>query len=202
MNTFLNAWQRFMKQISQHINFDGIIAATFFTNLFYSMSYPYIHKTILSYASASLISINQIVNCLSIILFSSLWNKYGEKLYKYYQLICIVETIATISTSIFVILTNNIVAYYILDTLVFALITRNICCGGIKLRAQKYNSEEKRVLADNNINSAASLATIIGSICAIYMNYSFPIMIVLSTIGNTIDNIFYIFIYRSINKKK
>ena len=78
MNTFLNVWKRFTKQILQHISFDGIIAATFFTNLFYSMSYPYIHKTILSYASPSLISINQIINCLSIILFSSLWNKYGE----------------------------------------------------------------------------------------------------------------------------
>ncbi len=50
-------------------------------------------------------------------------------------------------TTIYAIITHNIVVYYLLDTIVFAIITRNICCGGIKLRAIRYNSEEKESIS-------------------------------------------------------
>lgn len=181
---------------------DGMLIATFLTTIFYSSTYPYIHKQVMMVASDNLIALNQIINCVSVIIFGTLWNKCSQKLFKYYPLICIAETISTICTTIFVIVSGNIIAYYLIDTLSFAIITRNICCGGVKLRAIRYNSEEKREHFDNNNNSASSLATIIGSIIAMFLKLDFNSMLWLATFGNTIDNIFYIVIFYKTKRYK
>ena len=47
---------------------DGMLLATLLTTLFYSATYPYIHKEIVSVVSDSVIALNQIINCLSIII--------------------------------------------------------------------------------------------------------------------------------------
>lgn len=114
---------------------------------------------------------------------------------------CVLETLLGIATALFAITTRNIVAYYMLDTIVFAVVTRNICCGGVKLRAIRYNSEEKREHFDNNDNSIASFATILGSIIAMFLNLNFETMICIAIFGNAIDNIFYIFIFYSTRKR-
>lgn len=88
-----------------------------------------------------------------------------------------------------------------LDTIVFTIITRNICCGGVKLRAIRYNSEKEREHFNNN-NSAYSLATIIDSIIAMFLNLNFTTMLCLATFGNMIDNIFYIVIYIKTKQRK
>ena len=93
-------------------------------------------------------------------------------------------------------------AYYLLDNIVFAIITRNVCCGIVKLKAIRYNSENERERFDNNSNSVYSAATIIGSIIAMFLNLDFAIMLCLATFGNIIDNIFYIFIFYKINKQR
>lgn len=184
------------------IKIDGMLVATLLTTIFYSSTYPYIHKEIMAVATDSLIALNQIINCVSIIIFGWAWNKKSEKLFKFYPAYCILETILGILTTIYVITSKDIVAYYLLDTIVFAVVTRNICCGGVKLRAIRYNSEEKREHFDNNNNSASSLATILGSIIAIFLNLDFATMICLATFGNAIDNIFYIFIFLKTKERK
>lgn len=180
---------------------DGIIMATFLTTLFYASTYPYINKIIISNASSNLIAMNQIGNCLSIIIFSTLWKKYNDKLYKHFRFFCISETLSIISICILTILTENIIMYYILDTLFFCIITRNIICGGITLRANRYKKEKERVEFDNNDNIAASAATIIGSLIAMILKLDFNIMLIIATIGNMIDNVFYIVIYTRQQKK-
>lgn len=172
-----------------------MLLATFLTTIFYSATYPYIHKEIMMFASDSLIALNQIINCVSIIIYGWIWNNKSEKLFNFYPMYCVLETVLGIMTTIYAIITKNIVAYYLLDTLVFSVVTRNICCGGVKLRAIRYNSEEKREHFDNNNNSVSSLATILGSIIAMFLNLDFKIMLCIATFGNMIDNIFYIFIF-------
>lgn len=183
-------------RLHKKIKIDGMLLATFLTTIFYSATYPYIHKEIMQNASDKIVALNQIINCLSVVLLGSLWNKKSEKLFKYYPEFCVFETILGIMSTIWATATNNIVAYYIMDTLIFALVTRNICCGGVKLKAIRYNSEEKREHFDNNNNSASAIATILGSIIAMLLNLNFSTMLWLATIGNAIDNIFYIFIYK------
>lgn len=174
-----------------------MLIATFITMLFYSATYPYIHKEIVSNVSESIIALNQIINCVSIIFFGFLWNKYSDKLFQYYPIICIIETILGILSTTWATITHNIVVYYIIDTLIFAIVTRNICCGGVKLRAIRYKTETEREHFDNNNNSASAIATIIGSILAIIFNLDFITMLWLATLGNAVDNVFYIFIYKN-----
>ena len=125
--------------------------------------------------SDSIIALSQIINCLSIVLLGGLWNKKSDKLFQYYTEFCILETLLSIGSTIWATTTHNIMAYYIVDTLIFAIVTRNICCGGTKLRAIRYNSETAREQFDNNNNSASALATIIGSIIAMILNLDLKI---------------------------
>lgn len=184
------------------IKIDGMLAATFLTTMFYSGTYPFIHKEIMANVTDTLIAVNQIINCVSIILWGWVWNRY-KKLFSAYAKLCVLETMLSISSAILVITTHNIVTYYIIDTLIFSIVTRNIICGGIRLKCLRYKTEEERERFDNNNNSMSAAATIIGSALAIVLNLNFNTMIILATIGNTIDNIFYMFIYkRSVKHEK
>ena len=176
--------------------------ATFLTTIFYSATYPYIHKEVMENVSDSIIALSQIINCLSIVILGSLWNKKSDKLFKRYTVFCVLETVISTGSTIFAITTGNIMAYYIVDTLIFAIVTRNICCGGVKLKAIRYNTEEERERFDNNNNSSSAIATIIGSVIAMALDLDFYVLLWIATFGNAIDNIFYIVIYKSTEKRK
>lgn len=180
---------------------DGMLLATFISTIFYSATYPYIHKEIMQVASETIIAVNQIVNCISIVLFGWLWNK-TSRLFKYYSSLCVIETLLGVISSLIATLTGNIIAYYIIDTLIFSVVTRNIICGGNKLRALRYNTETAREQFDNNDLSASAVATIIGSVLAMILRLGFIPMLWIATIGNAVDNIFYIAIYRKQTKKE
>lgn len=181
------------------IKVDAMILASLIVTIFYSSTYPYIHKTIISIVSDNMIALNQIINCLSVVVIGTIWNK-KKSLFKYYPVFCIAETIFNVSTTVYGLITGNIIAYYILDTLVFAMITRNIICGGTRLRAMRYKTEDERSAYDNNDNSACAIGTIIGSCIAMILKLDFNIMLIIATFGNCIDNIFYYFIYRKETK--
>lgn len=185
----------------KHKKIDGMLAATFLTTIFYSATYPYIHKEIMSVANENLIAINQIINCISIVFFGYIWNK-TSKLFDYYHILCIAETLLGICSSLIATLTGNIIAYYIIDTLIFSIVTRNIICGGNKLRAMRYRSEADREHFDNNNLSANATATIIGSVVAMVLKLDFIKMLWIATLGNAVDNIFYIAIYKAEIKKQ
>lgn len=189
-----------MKLRKHNCKIDGMLLATLLTTLFYSATYPYIHKEIVSNVSDSIIALNQIINCISIIVYGRVWNKKSDRLFKFYPMFCILETILSIGSAIWAIMSSDIVAYYIVDTLIFAIVTRNICCGGVKLRAIRYRTEKEREHFDNNNNSMSAIATIIGSFIAMILELDFNMMLILATIGNSIDNIFYICIFY--NQKK
>lgn len=180
---------------------DGMLLATFITTVFYSATYPYIHKEIVSTVSESVIALNQIINCTSTIIFGALWNKYSQKLFRFYPVLCTLEMALTILLAAWITVTGSTLTYYIIDTFIFAIVTRNICCGGVKLRAIRYKTESDRECFDNNNNSAGAVATIVGSIIAMVLKLDFIPMLWLATIGNMIDNVFYIVIYKKTNKR-
>lgn len=175
---------------------DGILLATFLTTIFYSATYPYIHLEVMSaLPNNDYLALNQIVNCISIVVFGKMWNVKSDKLFKYYPYYCVAESIANLSVFVAYLISRNIVLYYILDTIVFATFTRNIICGGVKLRALRYTTEKEREQFDNNDNSMCAIATIVGSILAMFLKLDIVVMLTLAAVGNTIDNVFYIFIY-------
>lgn len=178
-----------------------MILATFLTTIFYSATYPYIHREIMQVASSSIIAVTQIINCLSVVLFGWLWNRKSDALFRFYPVYCVIETICGICSTVYAIATGNIIAYYVIDTVLFSVITRNIICGGVKLRAIRYATEKKREHFDNNNNSASAIATIIGSVIAMRLNLDFPVMLCIATFGNAVDNAFYICIYFTVKSE-
>lgn len=172
-----------------------MILATFLSTIFYSATYPFIHKEIVSIASESLIAVVQIINCISIVIYGWIWNK-TSKLFKYYQVLCVIETLLSITSSLIATFTGNVIAYYIIDTLIFSIVTRNIICGGTKLRAMRYKTETEREHFDNSNSSANAVATIIGSALAMILKLDFIPMLWIATVGNAVDNVFYISIHR------
>lgn len=188
------------KANSWHI--DGMILGTFLSTIFFSATYPYIHKCIVMQIPDYFLAVNQVINCGGTVIWGTVWNKKTDFLFSHYTIICVLETILGITTTGFAIFGENIAAYYILDTIVFATVTRNILCGSVKLKAIRYKTEEERSQFDNNDNSACAVATIIGSIMAMYLRLSLPAMLIVATVGNAIDNMFFVYIYSKSRKGK
>lgn len=181
---------------------DGMILGTFLSTIFFSATYPYIHKCIVMQIPDYFLAVNQVINCGGVIIWGTLWNRKSNFLFSNYVWICILETILGIATTGFAIICGNIAAYYILDTIIFATVTRNILCGGVKLKAIRYKTEEERTQFDNNDNSACAVATILGSIIAMYLRLNLPAMLIVATVGNAIDNMFFVYIYNKERKRK
>ena len=186
----------------KNIKFDGIILATFLTNVFYSSTYPYINKAFMQVLPTDIVAANQIVICLSIIIFGRVWNKLSDKLYNHFVLLCVTECVVNLSTTILFLCKQDIVTYYILDTLSYSIVTRNIIFGGNKLTILRYTEEKEREHFSNNNSAAASAATIIGSFIAMILDLDLNLMLILATIGNMIDNMFYITIYTKMRSEK
>lgn len=180
-------------------NIDLMLLSTFLCTIFYTSTYPIIYKTIMSTIHKNFISINQIVACCSIILFNSIWNKHSNKLFKYFPALCALEMVCTLIVTIYISTSKaSITSFYILDTLIFVIVTRNIICGGSRLKALKYSTPSKREKFDNNNSSYASLATIIGASISIALRMDFITMLWIAAFGNCIDNVLYMIIYKNL----
>lgn len=176
---------------------DAMLMATFCADCFYSATYPYIYQQIMSGITGEIVACNQIVNCISVILFSTIWNRLSDKLFPFYAVLCVLECLTGLCISLYITFyPENILMYYVFDTLMFCLITRNILCGGVKLRAIRYPTEQQREHFDNANNAVSAVATIIGSVVAVSLHLDFVHMVWIATIGNMIDNVFYIVIFR------
>jgi hypothetical protein len=96
---------------------------------------------------------------------------------------------------------SSITSFYILDTLICVVVTRNIICGGNRLKALRYSNPSKRERFDNSNNSYASLATIIGASISIALEMDFITMLWTAAFGNCIDNVLYIIIYKNLVRR-
>ena len=105
------------------------------------------------------------------------------------------ECVTTIATTLYCLIVRDLASYYIIDTIVFAIMSRNVICGSRRLTAIRYKEKEARIAYENNDSTAASIATLIGSGLSIIIGLPFEIMIIIATIGNCIDNTFYIKIF-------
>lgn len=169
-------------------------------NLFYSLSYPYIYAEMMKVVSHSYISAEQIIECLGIIAFGVLWNKKGDFLYKHYLVIVTLETAADVILFAHVLITGDLKFYFVLNVLIYALITRNMANGGIRLRAKVHPDEKSRERYDNNCNIVNSIATLAGAGLALLLNLNLNCLFIAALIGNVFDNICYYYIYLKANK--
>ena len=179
---------------------DNILAVNFITNIFYTATYPYIYKVLYTNVSERLIALTTIISCLSIIIFSTVWNKYGDKLYRFFPLFCIGEFVMSILLTLYLLNTYSYSSYYLYDTFSMAIITRQILCGMNRLKRLRYTDKDREIF-DNRNSAWCSAGTIIGSLIAMILNLDFVVMLWIATFGNAVDNLSYIRIYFKEQKK-
>ena len=143
-----------------------------------------------------MLALNSIILCMSGIVFPILWNKY-RKLYNSYGILLAIEVVGytIIGALIYTGIIGN-AAYYLLETLLFSTISKNIICGGNRLRSIRYNSEQLRERYDNNSTIVSNSSSLIGFSISIIITIPVNISFILITLGVCIDNIFYYSAYR------
>lgn len=177
-----------------------MLLANFLSSLFYSMSYPYIYAETLKAVSTYYISFEQIITCISTVIFSVAWNRAGDKIFKHYRKIMIAEIIADVILFADVIIRGNLKFYFLLNVIIFAVITKNLSCGGIRMRAKVNPTEKQREAYDNNSNTVYALSTLAGTVIATIALPKINTLFFLALIGNTIDNLLYLNIYQKIKE--
>lgn len=185
-----------MKKLSNLMLFSN-----FFSTLFYSMSYPYIYAETIKVVSRQYISFEQIISCIGIVVFGVIWNRYGDKLFKHYSKILLAEVIADGLLFGHVLIVGDLKVYFLLNVIIYAVITKNLCCGGIRMRAKVNPTEELREKYDNNSNSVYAIATLLGTVVALMFSMKLNTLFVLALIGNISDNFAYFYIYQKIKEK-
>lgn len=186
-----------MKKLSNLMLLSNLICT-----LFYSMSYPYIYAETIKVVPHFYIGIEQILACVGTIIFCKLWNTYSDKLFEHYRLFLTLEIIADLILFADVLIRNDLKFYFLLNIIIYSVITKNLCCGGTKMRAKVNPSEKEREQYDNNSSIVNAIATLIGAGVAMVFDFDLRLLFVFALIGNTIDNIFYIYIYQKIRRTK
>jgi len=178
-----------------------MLLAAFTSTLFYAMSYPYIYAETLKVVPSFYIGLEQILCCLGTAVFCTIWNRHSDKLFRFYRIILWGEMVADIILFAMVLITGNLNVYFLMNIIIYALITRNLACGGTKMRAKVNPSEKSRERFDNNNNVVVSVATLIGAGVSIAFPIPLKIMFILALVGNCIDNVIYLYIYRRLLRK-
>lgn len=131
-------------------------------------------------------------------MFPILWNKKSDRLYKTYGYLLTTEGVLYILIGFLVVIGAIIPkTYYILDTLLFAIISKNVICGNNKLLAFRY--KENREQFDNNSNIVGNASSLIGFTLNFILSLSVNVAFILITIGIVFDNIFYYQVYKNSN---
>lgn len=169
---------------------DELLIGNFLSNLLCSLSYPTIHYVLIKDVGEKMISLNSIIVCIGGIIFPMFWNKYSDRLYKKYGYLLTLEGILYSLLTIAVIFgaVNN-KFYYLADTLLFAVITKNIICGSNKLRALRYKEKEREEY-DNNVGIVANVSSLLGFTISFLINLNTNVAFLILGVGLIIDNIF------------
>lgn len=184
-----------MKKLSNLMLLSNLICT-----LFYSMSYPYIYAETIKVVPHLYIGLEQILACLGTIIFCKLWNTYSDKLFEHYRLFLIVEIIADLILFADVIIRGDLKFYFLLNIIIYSVITKNLSCGGVKIRAIVNPSEKEREQYDNNSSIVNAIATLIGAGVAMMLDFDLRLLFVFALIGNGLDNVFYFYIYNKIKE--
>lgn len=138
--------------------------------------------------------------CLGTIIFCKLWNTHSDRLFCHYKAILLLEIIADSVLFLDVIFRQNLSFYFLLNVIIASTITKNLSCGGVKMRAMVNPSEKEREQFDNNSNIVNAIATLVGAFVSIIAKFDFIFLFILAFIGNIIDNCLYLYIYQKIKE--
>lgn len=186
-----------MIKINEKLNkADPLVLGGALSNLFYSLAYPIVHTITMQGLSSNWVSLASLANCFLASIITKLWLNNSKKLYPFYGIMLGVEVIFYgMLTVLFLIGIASPAIYYMGDAVLNAIITRNIICGGTRLKALRYNGEEREKY-DNKNNYYSYVTSIIGFAISSVITFSTPIGFILMFIGIITDNIFYYYVFK------
>lgn len=112
------------------------------------------------------------------------------------------EIIADIILFTDVLIRNDLSFYFLLNIIIFSVITKNLCCGGTKTKAMVNPTEKEREKYDNNASIINSIATLLGTVIALIFDFQIELLFIFAFIGNITDNLFSLYIYKKIKERK
>lgn len=177
-----------------------MLFSNFISTLFYAMSYPYIYAETCKVIPTYYISIEQFLCCIGTIIFCWLWNKYSNKLFMYYGKIIVAETMLDVILFADFFLRNDLKFYFLFNVIIYSVITRNMACGGTKMKAIVNPTEKSREQYDNNSNIVVSIATLVGTSLSLIFSPDIKLLFIFALIGNISDNFLFMYIYHKIKK--
>lgn len=186
-----------MKKLSNLMLLSNLICT-----LFYSMSYPYIYAETIKAVPHLYIGLEQILACVGTIIFCRAWNMYSDRLFKHYRLFLTLEIIADLILFADVLIRNDLKFYFLLNIIIYSVITKNLSCGGTKIKAMVNPTEKEREKYDNNISIIDSIATLSGTVMALIFDFQIELLFIFAFIGNITDNLFSLYIYKKIKRKE
>lgn len=185
-----------MKRLSKLMLLSNLLCT-----LFYATSYPYIYAETVKVVPHLYISLEQIMMCLGTIIFCKLWNTHSDKLFRHYKTILLTEILADLVLFLDVIVRHDLSFYFLLNVTIACTITKNLSCGGVKMRAMVNPSEKEREQFDNNSNIVNAVGTLLGAGLALLADLELRTLFIFAFIGNVVDNLFYLYIYSKIRMR-
>jgi len=180
-----------------------MLAAAFLVPFVFALSYPTVNQKIFSNITPKIISINSMIICIAIIVSGKIWKKYEVVLYKHYDKFLCIESLAyIIIVSLILYSKINYYEYFLLDTIIFAIISKSIHFGCNSLKLQYFSDLEERKNYDNDNMIYCSAGTLIGSVLNIFIGPSVTTAFLAVIVGVSIDNIIYLYLFYKLNKKK
>lgn len=100
-----------------------------------------------------------------------------------------------------VLIRQNLNFYFLLNVITYAVITKQVICGGTKMKARVHPTEKLREQYDNNASIVNAIATLIGAGVAMIFDFDLTLLFAFAFVGNAIDNVMFLYIYKQIIKK-
>lgn len=135
--------------------------------LLFHTCFPVVHQFVVARLSDRLIALESMILSVGVILIRSLFNKYGDRLFKFCPLYLLIESVAYISicTAIY----SNLIpvkVYFLIEISVVALATQCIMCCTTRMRRLMYDGETREYF-DNCQSIAFAIGGIVGGSIAL-----------------------------------
>lgn len=167
---------------------DWLIRGAFLEVLFLSISSPTMKILVTSAITPQLIASRFMVGNISVILFTVLYDKYSDNIYKWYPIMSGMRIIVyTVAVSLILSNKLTIPAYYIIDIIISTMVSKSIHCCYARMKRLAYNGEDRERF-DNYKPIAAATAGLIGNTFA-FIGVSTSIAWICFAISVIIDNI-------------
>lgn len=166
---------------------DWLIRGAFLEVLFLSVASPTMKIFVMRAITPQMIALRFMIGNISVILFTILYDKYSDRIYRIYPLMALVRIIVY-PTCVWMIISDilTIPAYYIIDMLIATMVSKSIHCCYARMKRLSYSGEDRERF-DNLKTMSAAIAGMVGNTFA-FIGVSTTVAWICFAISMIIDN--------------